>query len=1516
MADDVLLTNIKLEGADQVQDDLKRIGDEGARAFERLSQAANQRFDQVSQALVKVSQSLDRMANTRVEINTDRANQALENISRVADQLSRRLETLGQPGSKSLQEFNAAAQRTQGEVRALEGTTVSAFSNISQSGVSAFTLLKNSINDAISTASNYKTAIAGIFTGGAIGFVVSQIQDAVKSFDALKKASSDAKIGFDEYQKLGFTLREIGVSAEDAAKTLTRLGEQAQDLKKKGGVSSLSTNAAGDVLRTTKGLDFGKPSADGERVVKSTGTIVENLTKIEALNKKLAAGGFGAPGSFDAIEKHRAALKALQDETTAAAAQKQPVSQREAFERSLTEQRAESRAQVSDQIDLRKALEKVDDQYIAGRIQTERAYLEARADVQTEFRQRAERRAFETQQRDAQADAAPRGPKTITVPDARSADAAKAVKDFQTKPTAEGLREIATQLQNIGSESKKLELLKQVFGGAEAPAKAFLKAVDEGGAKLDKFNLQVQGLVKQRPGAKGDEANLVAQGLLPPSALDQIIADYGKLARIKATDEENTKALKAANEDLAKAMFEVGFATEQGKISLGLMFAPVLAPAIEAIARGIRFLNLNLRETLSNIGKDIGPAIDQLFNIFKGAEVDTSKTGMFKGLIDGFKGLVDAAQPALDVFNSFFQTSLKLSDIGIGAALAGLVGGFNALAIAIGSVFVVSTPGMENFKNNLKGIGIDVDAIKERVLNFARGLSEAFSDPGQRADMFENIKKSLEGLPAIILGVVAGFALLRTGAGLLGRALGAAFGVKISAEATLLGVALAQISGVLPTINTLASTFAGIMVGLNATMTILVGILGWPLILAAGLVVALTHLKEFEALCKSVATTINDLFGTKITGTEVFVAALVVLGAGLVALVVRIFAAGAALVGFGKTVLEVGVVVTGAMGGFTALLGVLGRITVVILAAVAAWQLWKDVTGTGGEAGALERKMDETTKKFQEGGFGDPKSQEAIEKYRAELNKLQQEFEKTSNSSSKLVDPASTKSLLDQVTSQFEAFMKGIDDLAKKGAESRAKDIAPTGAAATGAAPAGPKTFRIEDPNSPTGFREITTGVRGQPEGTSTAPTQTGPKTTTFPRTTPQPPPEPPKPPEAKKPEPVTQREPTLDELQSQTTLRSALTTLSGILHPQEREPGKAETLPSQAQKTSVVSDAELEAEKAKIHEVLQDLATNAAKEVAQALNVAKERTLSAGGEVLPGNVQDVRKLSPEEFAKFQDASDLVAKLKNVESAAENAANALSGLAKDAGIDAIGKPGPQAGVAPAQQFVGAPDAGAQGPEAGLQTLGPALDAAAASAQSTVQALQPVAPAFEQVSTAAQGVPQGVAQAEQAFQQIDFSQAEQVVSQFVQAINDAFSKLKAPQPTGAATGGLITGPGTDTSDSIPILASANEFMVKAAAVRHYGKDFMYRVNSMSFPRLAMGGLVEMLNQPLSGQIRLPRFAEGGLVGSASQGGVPVHVNFEGKRVFSASASRSSIEQLKRESLMQKVRSGGPSPFWVE
>ena len=57
---------------------------------------------------------------------------------------------------------------------------------------------------------------------------------------------------------------------------------------------------------------------------------------------------------------------------------------------------------------------------------------------------------------------------------------------------------------------------------------------------------------------------------------------------------------------------------------------------------------------------------------------------------------------------------------------------------------------------------------------------------------------------------------------------------------------------------------------------------------------------------------------------------------------------------------------------------------------------------------------------------------------------------------------------------------------------------------------------------------------------------------------------------------------------------------------------------------------------------------------------------------------------------------------------------------------------------------------------------------------------------------------------------------------------------------AATGGLVTGPGSATSDSIAAQLSNGEYVIKASAVSHYGVDFMNALNNMSLQNAGMGG----------------------------------------------------------------------------
>jgi hypothetical protein len=113
----------------------------------------------------------------------------------------------------------------------------------------------------------------------------------------------------------------------------------------------------------------------------------------------------------------------------------------------------------------------------------------------------------------------------------------------------------------------------------------------------------------------------------------------------------------------------------------------------------------------------------------------------------------------------------------------------------------------------------------------------------------------------------------------------------------------------------------------------------------------------------------------------------------------------------------------------------------------------------------------------------------------------------------------------------------------------------------------------------------------------------------------------------------------------------------------------------------------------------------------------------------------------------------------------------------------------------------------------------------------------------------------------------------------------------------ASGGVVRGPGSSTSDSIVARLSNGEFVLNAGSVRRLGVGFLQGLNSF-----ADGGLI---------RAPLPRFAEGGLV--AGGGGTPVHLHLGGHS-FALSGAGSVVNALVSEANWQQTRSAGVKPSW--
>ncbi len=123
----------------------------------------------------------------------------------------------------------------------------------------------------------------------------------------------------------------------------------------------------------------------------------------------------------------------------------------------------------------------------------------------------------------------------------------------------------------------------------------------------------------------------------------------------------------------------------------------------------------------------------------------------------------------------------------------------------------------------------------------------------------------------------------------------------------------------------------------------------------------------------------------------------------------------------------------------------------------------------------------------------------------------------------------------------------------------------------------------------------------------------------------------------------------------------------------------------------------------------------------------------------------------------------------------------------------------------------------------------------------------------------------------------------------------------------ASGGYVRGPGSGTSDSIPAWLSNGEFIIRAAAVRRYGVDFLRAINGLSagpvlrdgFPGFALGGPVSV--------------APPALMAPGAASGRPIVLTL-GEQSFRMVADNDVAEKLIRYSARRRVNSAGRKPSW--
>lgn len=133
----------------------------------------------------------------------------------------------------------------------------------------------------------------------------------------------------------------------------------------------------------------------------------------------------------------------------------------------------------------------------------------------------------------------------------------------------------------------------------------------------------------------------------------------------------------------------------------------------------------------------------------------------------------------------------------------------------------------------------------------------------------------------------------------------------------------------------------------------------------------------------------------------------------------------------------------------------------------------------------------------------------------------------------------------------------------------------------------------------------------------------------------------------------------------------------------------------------------------------------------------------------------------------------------------------------------------------------------------------------------------------------------------------------------------------------ARGGMIRGPGTGTSDSVPLWGSDGEYINTARAVRYWGADLFAALNRLQMPKFAMGGLVGAMNAPL-GLVGAPRSRlRAGAVSAAARaasGGRTVHLHI-GSDTVKLNAEPMQAEALIAAARRKNMLSAGRKPSWA-
>lgn len=180
-----------------------------------------------------------------------------------------------------------------------------------------------------------------------------------------------------------------------------------------------------------------------------------------------------------------------------------------------------------------------------------------------------------------------------------------------------------------------------------------------------------------------------------------------------------------------------------------------------------------------------------------------------------------------------------------------------------------------------------------------------------------------------------------------------------------------------------------------------------------------------------------------------------------------------------------------------------------------------------------------------------------------------------------------------------------------------------------------------------------------------------------------------------------------------------------------------------------------------------------------------------------------------------------------------------------------------------------------------------------AAKSTTTAAQTTTTAAQTLDTAANNSSGAASNLKDAANQLST-----VASSMAQWLAGKYSE--AP---GKAEGGLIRGSGTPTSDQAGLFAlSDGEYVVKSAAVSHYGSTFFEALNNLAVGGFATGGIV--------GGVSIPRSGEKA-IGATSI----LNLTIDGHQFNGLKAPEHVASKLKTYAVTRQSSSAGPMPTWM-